>query len=317
MCSVIIVYIYYGSIYKYIHMSAFAFGHRELERRYQDFYLSSCIDRIRPIIYFLYAPIVGTIRFSILLHSELYGPRLGRPELILLGTRLFILVIVLVLLSRKWAGQSNLRRGLFVFWLKRAALILAAQQMMGDSGDPQIMSTLVSSVFLGGLITPSFVEYISYSLLLTFLRPLYLSFGPSRSNDIEAILNVLYQNTLILALGASIIWTVHADHRRDWLRSRIEVSDEATGQMKKRSKLAKKGDSNTKAMRASSWAESVGAVGTDEAQWDVVTDGCLEAADTQMLAQARQVHRSVCSVSVFSKHAFLSGSFCQRPSRIA
>ena len=58
----------------------------------------------------------------------------------------------------------------------------------------------------------------------------------------------------------------------------------------KTSKLAKQ--DNAKAKYAASTAESVGAAGTDEAQQDVVTDGCLEAADTQMLAQACQVHRS-------------------------
>ena len=271
--------------------SAFAFEDWVLERRYQEFYLSSCVDRIRPFIYFLYIPIVGTMRMSILVHSEFYGPRLGNAELILLVIRLSILVILLILLSKKWAKDSNYRRGVFVFWLKRATLILAAMQQMGqNSRDPQIMSILVCFIFIGGLISPSFAEYISYSLLLTILRPLYLTFGSSQSNSSEEILNTLYQHSLILALGASIIWTVHADHRRDWLRSRITVNGELLAQKKKTSKLAKQ--DNAKAKYAASTAESVGAAGTDEAQQDVVTDGCLEAADTQMLAQACQVHRS-------------------------
>ena len=270
---------------------AFAFGDRVLERRYQEFYLSTCVDRIRPFIYFLYVPIVGTIRMSMLVNSEFYGPRLGKAEVMLLQIRLSILVILLILLSKKWTIASNYRRGVFVFWLKRVTLILAAIQQMGrNSRDPQIMSTLVCFIFVGGLISPSFAEYISYSLVLTFLRPLYLSFSSSQSTSADEILNILYQNTLILALGASIIWTVHADHRRDWLRSRITVTDELLAQKKKTSKLAKQG--NAKAKYAASTAESVGAVGTDEAQWDVVTDGCLEAADTQILAQARQVHCS-------------------------
>ena len=194
----------------------FKFGDSVLERRYQEFYLSTCIDRIRPLLYFLYAPIVGTI----ILSKFLYGPRLGKAELMLLGIRLSILVIVLVLLSEKWAMASKHRRGLFIFWLKRVSIILAAIQQMGESRDAQIMSHLVGSVFIGGLISPSFAEYFSYALFLTLLRPLYLSFDFSRSTSTEAILSMLYQHTLILALGGSIIWTVHADHRRDWLRSR-------------------------------------------------------------------------------------------------
>ena len=202
--------------------SAFAFEDWVLERRYQEFYLSSCVDRIRPFIYFLYIPIVGTMRMSILVHSEFYGPRLGNAELILLVIRLSILVILLILLSKKWAKDSNYRRGVFVFWLKRATLILAAMQQMGqNSRDPQIMSILVCFIFIGGLISPSFAEYISYSLLLTILRPLYLTFGSSQSNSSEEILNTLYQHSLILALGASIIWTVHADHRRDTVNGEL------------------------------------------------------------------------------------------------
>ena len=211
----------------------------------------------------------------------------------LTAVRFSVLVLLLVLVSKKWGMSTNYWRGLFAVWLTRVTLILGFQHQMADNNrDPQIMSSLVSFVFVGGLITPSFTEYILYAFSISFVRPLYLSFGTSQSAGAESIFNILYQHTLILALGASIIWTVHADHRRDWLRSRIDVYDEATGQKKNRSKLAKKGDSNAKAKRASSWAEAVGAAGTDEAQQDVVTDGCLEAADTQMLAQACQVHRS-------------------------
>ena len=103
---------------------------------------------------------------------------------------------------------------------------------------------------------------------------------------------MFYQHTLILALGASIIWTFHADHRRDWLRSRSLVTDEPAAKRKNRSKQARQDGSDAKAKCAATSAESVGATGTDEVPWDVVSDGCLQAADTQMLAQARQVHRS-------------------------
>ena len=269
--------------------SSFKFGDRELERRYQEFYVSTCIDRIRPLAYFLYVPIVGTI----ILSKFLYGPRLGKAELILLGVRISILVIAIVLLSEKWVMSSKYRRGLFVLCLVRATVILAAIQQLGQSRDAQIMSHLVGYVFIGGLAAPSFAEYFLCSVFLTLLRPLYLSFDFSRStSSTEAILSMLYQHTLILALGASIIWTVHADHRRDWLRSRSLLTVEPAAKRKNRSKLAKQDGSDAKAKCAAPSAESVEVSGTDEAQWDIVSDGCLHAADTHMLAQARQVHRS-------------------------
>ena len=77
------------------------------------------------------------------------------------------------------------------------------------------------------------------SVFLTLLRPLYLSFNFSRSiSSTEAILSMLYQHTLILALGASIIWTVHADHRHDWLRSRSLLTNKPAAKRKNRCKQA-------------------------------------------------------------------------------
>ena len=206
-----------------------------LERRYQEFYISTCINRVRPLAYFLYVPIVG----AIILSKFLYGPRLGKAELMLLGIRISILVIGIVLLSKKWVMSSKYRRGLFALCLVRATVILAAIKQLGQSRDAQIMSHLVGYVFIGGLASPSFAEYFFCSVFLTLLRPLYLSFNFSRStSSTEAILSILYQHTLILALGASIIWTVHADHRRDWLRSRSFLSDKPAAKRKNRCKQA-------------------------------------------------------------------------------
>ena len=286
-----------------------------LERRYQEFYISTCINRVRPLAYFLYVPIVG----AIILSKFLYGPRLGKAELMLLGIRISILVIGIVLLSKKWVMSSKYRRGLFALCLVRATVILAAIQQLGQSRDAQIMSHLVGYVFIGGLASPSFAEYFSYSVFLTILRPLILSFnfffyrGDSTSST-EAILSMLYQHTLILALGASIIWTVHADHRRDWLRSRSLLTVEPAAKRKNRSKLARQDGSDAKANCTATSAESVEVTSTDEVPWDVVLDGCLHAADTQMLAQARQVHRScLLHIRIQQSALFCAAVPCHRP----
>ena len=193
--------------------AAFAFGERVMERRYQHFYLSSSIDRIRPIICYIIF-----IRFSFLLYAELHAPKWDRAKLMFMTIRIFFLISILAIVSAKCGRAFNYWRGLTLLWIARMCSVLVALEYTAlDYGTLHNTSTLANFVCLSGLVFPRFTEYFLFSVSLSVLRPWYLFL---RSSSPESIFDLLYQHALILALGASITWTVHADHRRDWLRSR-------------------------------------------------------------------------------------------------
>ena len=194
--------------------TAFAFRDPVMERRYQHFFLSSSIDRTRPFFCYLLIP----IRLSLLAYAEVYAPKWDRSKLILMTIRLVIIVLSLLLMSNKWGKSTNYWRGLAVLWIIRfSSFLVALQQTAADFSGLQIMASLVSFVCVSGLSVPNFAEYFLFSVSLSFLGSLQHFL---RSSSAESIFSMLYQHTLILVLGASITWTVHADHRRDWLRSR-------------------------------------------------------------------------------------------------
>ena len=189
--------------------------------------MSSCIDRIRPVICFLYVPVFGSIRLSSLAHSVFYGPMLGGAELYLAFIRLFSLIMLIILVSKNWGSTSNYTRGLALLWIGRIGSLLAfQQQMVDDNRELQIMSSLISYVCVSGLIFPSFSEYLLFALMLSSLRPLYLILV---LNPAQSIFSVLYQRLLALTLGISITWTIHSQNRRNWLRSRKTQKDGRPG----------------------------------------------------------------------------------------
>ena len=249
--------------------SPFAFGNRVLERRFQDFLLYTCADRVYPIICFALFPVLFVIRLSSLAYSALYGT----GELIVTSIRLSILILVVVLISKNWSPASNYWRGLTLLWIIRLGVVLCLQQQLVDSpAELQSMATLVGFVCVGGWFFYNFTEYFLFALSLSFLRPLRLSLG---STTTESIFDVVYRHSLILALGVSIAWTVHADQRRDWLRSRTHAHEVMHPRRSKASKRAS-ADATPK-LAASSAAET----GADDLDLGLGGGCLLSAADAR------------------------------------
>ena len=193
---------------------AFAFEVREMERRYQQFYLSSTVDRLRPFVYFLVVP----IRLSLLAYENLNAQNWNRAKFIFLLIRIFVTSVFLALLSKKCGKENNYWRGLALLWIVRiCSTLIILEHSSRDYGGLQSMASPVTFVCLSGLAVPSFAEYLFSSVPIMLLGPVQLFL---LSSSVETIFSMLYQHALILALGASVTWTVHADHRRDWLRSR-------------------------------------------------------------------------------------------------
>ena len=259
--------------------SPFAFRDRVLEHRFQDYLVSSCADRIKPMVCAFF-PVLFIIRLSSLAYSILYGS----GEIIVPAIRLSAIILLVVLISKNWNPASNYGRGLAILWTTRFITILGLQQLLvAKSAELQAMATHVGFVCAGGWMINSFSEFFLFALMHSFLRPLLqLGLGITKN---ESIFDVIYQNTMILALGVSIAWTVQANQRRDWLRSRTNVDEVMHPRRPKPSKLA-----NSKAiakMAASSTAER----GVEDFELEDLSECCLlSAVDVaEMREQALQV----------------------------
>ena len=267
--------------------NALAFGDRVMERRYQIFCITSCIDRIRPVLFNIYIPIVATMKLWSITHNVLHGPA---TELILESIRLSFLILLTILLSRKWGTASNYGRDIAILWIARIGSVLAfLQQLVDTKGgrDLQIFASLVGYVYTSGFVFYSFSEYILFVVPLAFLRPLYLSVI---QKDRVSYFDVLYQHTLILALGVSITWTIHADYRRDWLRSRTAFARMHESGRPKVPKQAKHNTESNERATPSAAEKELG--GASNLLWNGLVDGQISAqrADSpEMLEQAFQV----------------------------
>ena len=164
-------------------------------------------------------------------HDELAGK-------IWYSERTVMLILMCVLISKKWSPASNYWRGLILLWITRIGVILCLQQQLADApAELQSMATHVAVVCTGGWMFYSFIEYFLFALSLSIIRPLRLGFSPIPA---ESIYETLYRHVLILALGVSIAWTVHADQRRDWLRSRSHADEVVHPRRSKTSKPARR-----------------------------------------------------------------------------
>ena len=263
-----------------------------MERRYQKFCVSTCIDRIRPILYCLYIPIMGTMRLWILAHYVLYNPTSGAAELMLESIRLAFLMLLIILLSKKWGTASNYSRGVAILWIARIGSTMAFLQQLavGENRDLQVLASLVGYVCVGGFVFPTFSEYILFVVPLSFLRPIYLSLSHRAA---VSHFDVLYQHMLILALGTSITWTIHADHRRDWLRSRTvdaRINQIASQPRPTATKVAKLLNKSTERTTLSAAEKELG--GTSDLLCERLTNGRFAgkwANSPENLEQAFQV----------------------------
>ena len=194
----------------------FCFKNRLMEERYQHHFISSSVDRVGPIMLSFWLPALMIMRCFWSMYW-LFNPfKIRHVEVVVGATRFFFKMVMFVVLSKKWDLSAKCKIGLLFLWMTRTVgILVAVQQAAAKANDPLTMSGLVGYVCLSGLMIPRFTEYLCTALPLPLIQPIRLYFS---GNKAEHIHEILFQHTLILALGLSITWTIHADCRRDWLR---------------------------------------------------------------------------------------------------
>ena len=192
------------------------FHDRLMEKRYQQHFIASSVDRFGPLMRWFAVPVYCFVRLFWLVYWLIYPYKVTTVELVIGVQRVFIQIIAFVVVGKQWNVRIKKRLGIGLLWASRmVAVFEAVQQAVAKEEDPHAMAGLVSYVCFGYLFIPNFVEYFCTVLALPYIQPvcLHLAGVPA-----EHVHQILYQHTLILALGLSISWSVHTDCRSDWVR---------------------------------------------------------------------------------------------------
>jgi hypothetical protein len=197
-------------------MLAFAFEDQSMEHRYQQYFVSSCIDRLGPIMRYVWFPIIAILRLSWIAYWLMYPFQVSPLEWFIVTLLVAILIFGIFVVCNDWNEAIKAKFGVGLHWAARAvALLIGMRQTVARHEDPQSLAGIAAFVCFWGLVIPSFTEYLYTALPLPLIRPLVLHLAGHPADHIR---QVFFQNALILALGISITWTMHADCRRDWLR---------------------------------------------------------------------------------------------------
>ena len=241
-------------------LAPFAFKDSVMEQKFVCSFVESSIDRIRPVVRFS-IPVLLPLRISPLImwiFSE-DDDYIQRRTAIFCTFQAVVEVLTLLVVLKEWNCPIKQRLGLFFLWFTRLGFLTTIYQMR-EERDIQVFANLVSFICIGGLTMPSYAEYLVLAFLVSYLWPLQKILQASSSDLVQEI---MYQHTLVLALGISMHWAVHSDLRRIWLRS-ASANLQSTTTDKPNSQVLK------------SSSEDAAASTSD---WDQLRDGYFSNAD--------------------------------------
>jgi hypothetical protein len=192
-----------------------------MEQRYQHYWISSCLIRNRPLLWNFIFPALGLIRAANFV-SWAFNPRqLDMVDILIVSLRAVALCFVIIIFGKKWSPERTFYFGYAHLWASRCFMVLSAvQQVWTYRLESQLSTDLIVPVLCScGLIIPSFSEYLCFAVVLAFIRPLLIYASPPEGLARDHLQQVFFQHALLFVLAVSVTWTVHADSRRDWLRS--------------------------------------------------------------------------------------------------
>ena len=241
----------------------FAFKDNIMEQKFVHSFVGTSIDRIRPVVRFLIPVLLPLRIFPLIIwifsedaddaqhHSAFFCTFQAAAN-----------ILTFLVISKEWTCATKQCFGLLFLWLTRLGFLSTIYQMR-EKRDIQVFATLVSMICAGGLMIPSYAEYLVLAFLVSYLWPLQKFFTTQQASSSDLVQEIIYQHTLVLALGISIHWAVHSDLRRTWLRS-ASANLELTTVVKPNRRVFK--DSNEDEA-------------TSRSDWDQLRDGYFSNAD--------------------------------------
>ena len=184
-------------------------GDPTMEVEYQADLIEGTLSRLRPMCYFI-IPLGWVWKISLLL-SQVVVPRpWPQAEVAASLLKVALLLGFTVLCARHWNEELKCRLGRLLIWMNRVFGLIIILQEAGlyAPNDTQIMFLLVLEMILGAAITPTFCEYMTFSVVFAITKPAAILAG-SRAH---AHLGVMHPDQAIYPLGPLYVRASPATH---------------------------------------------------------------------------------------------------------
>lgn len=199
-----------------------------MEGIYQQHFITSNFVRLRMIFRFCFPLFIGLRMYPIACWLLSYN--VDHMELVEAAIKFSGIICFSIVLSHSWSDSAKGRIGLVFLWIMRVGWLSAVLGQARGHSYSQARTSFVWMVCISGLMMPNILEYFGYAITVSYIRPLLLFWTTSSSpaSEIELVEQIVYQHSLVLALGFCITWTFHSDFRRDWLRSPSDCTKHAS-----------------------------------------------------------------------------------------
>jgi hypothetical protein len=225
-----------------------------MEQDYQRDLLSSTLDRLRPMWFFV-VPLCWLWKILLFLSHFIFNQPWPGFEFVISFVKVTLLFFFTGLCCVPWRKELQGRIGLILVWLNRVfVLILLLHEAIPQSAsETQIMFLLVLEMMLGAVITPTFCEYMLFSVTFALIKPVSThllgldsssiaissdhipdaSLQPpseeiSRAGQQDPLPQALAQHAILLFISAGVNFRIHCDRRRIWLLS-VNASRQQSG----------------------------------------------------------------------------------------
>ena len=214
-----------------------------MEINYRDYFIGSNADRLNRICRYFFLVLIPLRAYPLIYWTFSPGSINNHEVLEALWKVIGAFAIGgLFLISKNWGRGSKYWLGFVFLGIIRVGWIVGIFQQVRGHSNSQTVTSFVSMVCISGFVMPNFVEYLCMACLVSYLRPLQICLTLQPAGDWALVRQILYQNTLILALGVSINWAFHSDLRRDWLRSPAVLGENSKARRSHEEKAAENWD---------------------------------------------------------------------------
>jgi hypothetical protein len=146
-------------------------------------------------------------------------------------TKVGLLFWFTILCCVPWRKDLEWKIGSCIIWLNRifVCILLVHEAVPETANETQIMFLLVLEMMLAAVITPTFCEYMTFSVTFALIKPIFALLPgevaqtagtpPQRGADSEPLPQALAQHAILLFIAAGVNFRIHCDRRRIWLLS--------------------------------------------------------------------------------------------------
>ena len=205
-------------------LGPWSFKNARMERRFRDDYIDGIADRIAPALSFL-------LPFTWLSFACLVAMRVNSDhvwtfaEAFISIARIFGTSVMSILFYSKWTSFVKYLFGRSLLWLSRIFYFVAFAQQCGiQQHDSNTKIVVIWYLYFAGAVAPSFNEYITVSVVLSYIKPICLWTWESvcaNRIDFECTDDGKRQefvhSFILFGMAVFINYLLYGDYRRTWL----------------------------------------------------------------------------------------------------